>query len=98
MTRNTVLLASAAIILAVAVPVSDKATFKVGEVELVAEDGAHVSSTWSDVDEEGSEYTDEIIWILRHESGLWRVVGMAMKVFEDELPVIINYEDPQDMI
>ncbi len=82
----------------VAPPGSPTAKFEVTEVEMVAEDGAHVASTWSDVDEDGSRHSDQILWILRKETEGWRVAGMATKIFEDELPIILNFEDPQDML
>ena len=82
----------------VAPPGSPTAKFEVTEVEMVAEDGAHVASTWSDVDEDGNRHSDQILWILRKESEGWRVAGMATKIFEDELPIILNFEDPQDML
>jgi len=28
----------------------------------------------------------------------WRVVGMAMRVFEDLPPLLLNFEDPEDML
>lgn len=77
---------------------SETAKFKVGEVEMVADDGAHVASEWTDVDEDGQPLTNSIVWILRKEKEGWRIAGMATKVFEDELPIILNFEDPEDMI
>jgi hypothetical protein len=82
----------------VAPPGSPTAKFDVTEFEMVAEDGAHVASTWSDVDEDGNRHADQILWILRKETEGWRVAGMATKIFEDELPIILNFEDPQDML
>lgn len=82
----------------VAPPGSPTAKFEVTEFEMVSEDGAHVASTWSDVDEQGNRHSDQILWILRKEPEGWRVAGMATKIFEDELPIILNFEDPQDMM
>lgn len=82
----------------VAPPGSPTAKFEVTEFEMVSEDGAHVASTWSDVDEQGNRHSDQILWILRREPEGWRVAGMATKIFEDELPIILNFEDPQDMM
>jgi len=76
---------------------SPTAQFKVGDVELVSDGGAHVACDWSDVDETGQRHTDKVIWVLRQEDEGWRIAGMATKVFEDELPVILNFEDPADM-
>ena len=77
---------------------SETAKFEVGEVEMVSDDGAHVASEWTDVDDEGQPHTDSVVWILRKEKEGWRVAGMAAKVFEDELPIILNFEDPEDMV
>jgi hypothetical protein len=77
--------------------VSEKAKFTIGEVEMRGEDGAHVACTWSDVDEDGGEYSTTIVWLVGLEDEGWRIVGMAMKVFEDQPPVVLNYEDPDDM-
>lgn len=79
---------------------SDSASFTVGEVELPEEGSgelAHVASTWTDIDEDGQRHTDEILWVLRREEKGWRIAGMATKVFEDEPPLLLNFEDPADM-
>jgi hypothetical protein len=86
--------------LAVAPPGSSTAKFNIGATEFPYEgaESAHVASTWSDVDGGGYERTDEIVWILRKEAQGWRIAGMATKLFEDQPPLILNFEDPQDMI
>jgi hypothetical protein len=84
--------------LVVAPPGSPTAKFTVDGVEMIADDGAHVASTWSDVDETGQPHTDAIVWMLRKESEGWRIAGMATKIFQDELPLLLNFEDPEDMI
>jgi hypothetical protein len=81
----------------VAPPGSDTATYSVGDVQYV-DDGAHVASDWTDVDAEGRMHTDRIVWILRQESEGWRIAGMATKVFPDRPPVVLNFEDPDDML
>jgi hypothetical protein len=86
--------------MAVAPMGSESASFTVGEVELPEEgDGAlaHVASTWTDIDDDGQPRTDEILWVLRREEQGWRIAGMATKVFEDEQPLLLNFEDPADM-
>jgi len=86
--------------LAVAPPGSPTAKFEVSTTEFPdgSSESAHVASKWSDVDGSGYERTDEIVWILRKELGGWRIGGMATKLFEDQPPLILNFEDPQDMI
>jgi hypothetical protein len=84
--------------LTVAPPGSDTASFKVGEVEMVADELARVACTWTDGDEDGKPKSNEIIWILRREPQGWRIAGMATKIFDDELPLLLDFEDPEDMI
>jgi len=84
--------------LEVAPPGSETAKYKVGQVEFVADDGAHVASEWIDVDETGAEHSDAIIWMVRLEDNGWRIAGMATKVFEDQPPLFLNFEDPEDML
>lgn len=86
--------------MAVAPMGSESASFTVGDVELPEEGGgqlAHVASTWTDIDDEGQTHTDEVLWVLRHEKGNWRIGGMATKVFEDQPLLLLNFEDPADM-
>jgi hypothetical protein len=84
----------------VAPPVNDTATYTVRECEMVSDsnDLAHVATIWSDVDETGGKNSETIIWAVRLDPEGWRVVGMAMKIFEDMPPLLLNFEDPQDMI
>ncbi len=86
--------------LTVAPPVNDSATYEVKECEMVGDAGdlVHVGTTWSDKDEEGTSSTESIVWVVRLDPEGWRVVGMAMRVFEDMPPLLLNFEDPEDMI
>ncbi len=86
--------------MAVAPMGSETASFSVGEVELPEEgkgELAHVASSWTDIDDDGAEHTDEILWVLRREQEGWRIGGMATKLFEDEPPLLLDFEDPVDM-
>jgi hypothetical protein len=83
--------------MAVSPPASDTASFKVLEVEIEG-DEAQVGTDWTDVDGEGSARTDRIVWMLRKEDAGWRIHGMATRVFPDMPPVILNFEDPDDML
>ncbi len=78
-------------------PASDTARFSVGEVDYVNDDGARVSCTWTDIDADGEARTDNAIWVLRREEQGWRIVGVAAQVFPDEEPLLLNFEDPEDM-
>ena len=86
--------------LVVAPPGSPTAKFTVTEVEYVTpeKDGAHVASTWTDFDEEGKPHTDHIIWVLRNEAFGWRIAGMITPVIEGQPPLVLNFEDPEDML
>jgi hypothetical protein len=61
-------------------------------------DLVHVATTWTDVDADGFQSTDNVIWVVRLDPEGWRVVGMAMRVFEDLPPLLLNFEDPEDML
>ncbi len=78
-------------------PASDTARFTIGKVDYVNDDGARVASTWTDLDEEGKPKTDEAVWVLRREDKGWHVAGVAAQVFPGEPPLLLNFEDPQDM-
>jgi hypothetical protein len=88
---------------------SDTAKFEIGKVEYIGEDltvsatqpanctGARVSSSWTDIDGNGKPSTDHAIWITRREPEGWRVVGVAAVVFENEPPLLLNFEDPEEV-
>lgn len=79
-------------------PASDTARFAIGKVEYIGDDGARVASTWTDIDEQAQQKTDEAIWVLRREPEGWRVAGVAAEVFPGEPPLLLNFEDPADML
>jgi len=78
-------------------PASDTARFSIGKVQYVGEDGAKVESTWTDLDLDGKPRTDKAVWVLRRESEGWRVAGVAVEIFSGEPPLLLNFEDPEDM-
>jgi hypothetical protein len=78
-------------------PASDTARFVVGKVDYINDDGARVACTWTDIDEDGQPKTDNAIWVLRREEEGWRVVGLAAQIFPGEAPLLLNFEDPEDM-
>jgi hypothetical protein len=80
---------------------SPTAKFNVGQTVYreANSDGAYVDSTWTDkIDDEGHTRTDAITWVLRRETEGWRIAGMVTKVFPDRPPLILNFEDPEDMM
>ena len=86
--------------ISVAPPVADTAIYSVREAEMVsaAEDLVHVGTTWTDVDADGFKTTENVVWVVRLDPEGWRVVGMAMRIFEDMAPLLLNFEDPEDMV
>ncbi len=82
----------------VAPPGNDTAEFTVGSVQYLSHHGARVASTWSDLDENSNRKTDEVLWMLRREPPGWRIAGVATPVFEGEPPLLLNFEDPEEMI
>ena len=79
---------------------SARLEYELGRLEYVdeAREGAHVQSLWIDYDEYGDQIATEVIWVLRRQPNGWRVAGMATKVAEGELPLLFNFEDPEDML
>jgi len=86
--------------MSVAPPVADTATYAVRECEIVSEAGdvAHVATVWTDVAADGSRSSENVVWVVRLDPEGWRVVGMALRVFDDMPPLLLNFEDPDDMI
>ena len=81
----------------VAPPGSDTASFKVLESEIEGSE-AQVGTDWTDLDGDGQPRTDRIVWLLRRETDGWRIHGMATRIFEDMAPIMLNFEDPEDML
>ncbi|MFM7108461.1 MAG: hypothetical protein ACKOZU_07675 [Planctomycetaceae bacterium] len=86
--------------MSVAPPVADTATYAVKECELIGDSGdiVHVATTWTDVAPDGSKSTEDVIWVVRLDPEGWRVAGMAMRVFDDMPPLLLDFEDPEDMV
>lgn len=86
--------------LSVAPPVEDTATYAIAESEVVSEEGdiVHVATTWTDTDADGFKTSENVVWVVRLDPEGWRVVGMAMRVFDDLPPLLLNFEDPEDML
>jgi len=86
--------------LSVAPPVNPTATYSIRDCEMVGDDGdlVHVGTTWTDTDADGFTSTDNVVWVVRLDPEGWRVVGMAMKIFDDMPPLLLNFEDPEDML
>jgi len=78
-------------------PASDTAKFTVGKVDMIGDDGARVACTWTDLDPDRQPKTDEAFWVVRREADGWHIAGVAAQVFPGEKPVLLNFEDPEDM-
>lgn len=84
----------------VAPPASDTARFEVLETRKVGEKVAHVDSRWIEQPTPSAEpQVAEMSWALRltDEEG-WRIGGMAMIAFEDEDPLLLDYEKPAEVM
>jgi hypothetical protein len=88
---------TAAVNRALTPPASSTASFAIGKVEYVGDDGARVPCTWTDLDEDGQRKSDEAIWVARREAEGWRIAGVAAAVFPGEPPLLLNFEDPEEM-
>jgi len=84
--------------LEVAPPGSDTAEFTIGQVEMVGESGAHVTCEWSDLNADGSRTSESILWVLRQEADGWRIAGMAPTIFPGEPPLLLDFENPDEMV
>jgi hypothetical protein len=75
-------------------------TYQIGQTEYVSEakDGAHVGSVWSEKRPTGETDSFEVIWVLRLEPQGWRIAGMATPVGDDNQPLFLNFEDPDDLL
>lgn len=81
----------------VAPPGSDTAKFEVLESEVIGAE-AQVATDWTDLDTDGHPHTDRIVWMMRKVGDGWRISGMATRVFIDRPPIVLNFEDPADML
>ena len=81
-------------------PGSQTAHFVVGQIIYTTErrDIAHVESNWADIDDAGRRQNYEIVWIVRKDLDGWGVAGMATELFAGEAPLVMNFEDPLDML
>jgi hypothetical protein len=81
----------------VAPPGSETAKFEVLESEVIGAE-AQVATDWTDLDTDGRPHTDRIVWMMRKVDDGWRISGMATRVFIDRPPIVLNFEDPADML
>ena len=86
--------------LAIQSQASDSLSYTIGETDYVTEslDGAHVMSLWTEPDGEGGLVSTNVIWVLRKQQDGWKISGMATPVAEGQLPLLFNFENPEDMM
>lgn len=84
--------------LLVAPPGSLTAKFEIGASEVIENQVAHVASVWTDVGEDGKPQANEFIWALRRQPEGWRVAGVAVQMFPNQPPLLLDFEDPADML
>jgi hypothetical protein len=77
---------------------SQTAKYEVGEVEILEGQVAHVESFWTDIGDDGMPKTIPFVWALRLDTAGWRVGGVATKLFDDAPLLLLNFEDPEDML
>lgn len=84
--------------LMVAPPGSATASYKIGEMEVIDGQVAHVSTVWTDTGDDGKPQSNEFVWALRLEPKGWRVAGVAVALFPGQPPLLLDFEDPADMM
>ena len=79
---------------------SESLSYEIGETDYVSDqmDGAHVKTMWREPSAEGQMTSTEVIWVLRKQTSGWKISGMATPVVEGELPLLFNFEEPEDML
>ncbi len=79
-------------------PASETAQFRVGEIEMFEEDKAFVDSVWIEKNADGSPYEENMTWGLRLTELGWRISGMAAHMGPGQPPVLVNFENPGQLI
>jgi hypothetical protein len=78
-------------------PGSPTASFKVGDAEMVDAEKAVVDSVWTDLDADGKPHDEPTLWALKLTEGQWRISGMMAEMGPGQLPVPIDFENPETM-
>ncbi len=76
---------------------SDTARFDLGPVERVSDDLVRVGCKWTDLDADGT-HTDEMVWAVLKEPDGWRIAGLAATVFDGEPPLVLDFQDPEEVV
>jgi hypothetical protein len=84
--------------LMVAPPGSPTAKFEIAEMEIIENQVAHVACVWTDVGDDGKPQSNEFVWALRLQPVGWRIAGVAVQLFPNQPPLLLDFEDPADML
>ncbi|MDP7020507.1 MAG: hypothetical protein QGG36_32205, partial [Pirellulaceae bacterium] len=79
-------------------PGSPTMKYEIGRAEMSEDnEGVWVTSVWRETLEDGTVESYEIVWVLRKEQPGWRIAGMAAQLSPDESPMLINFEQPDEL-
>jgi hypothetical protein len=84
--------------LLVAPPGSPTASFVISGVKVIENQVAQVGCVWTDTGDDGRPHTNEFVWALRRQPEGWRVAGVAVQMFPNQPPLLLDFEDPADML
>jgi hypothetical protein len=79
-------------------PASQQARFRVGQVQMYSADKAFVETVWTDADADGVPTDEHMTWALKYADGQWRISGMAAKVGPGQPPVLMDFENPGQLL
>jgi hypothetical protein len=82
----------------IAPPGSPTAKFEIGAIEIVKPDRAVAETVWRDVDPDGKPFEDNMTWALKLIDNEWRICGMAAEVGPDQAPIVLDFEDPTEIL
>lgn len=83
--------------LSVQPPGSASMHYAIGRAEPAPNNKVYVNSVWSEKYEDGTKEEYEVVWILSQESVGWRISGMAAQLDEEEDPLFIDFEFPEEL-
>ncbi len=79
-------------------PASETAQFRVGKIEMFESDKAFVESVWTERDVDGQNHDETMTWGLRLTDEGWRISGMAAHRGPDLPPILVDFENPGQLM
>lgn len=81
-------------------PGTPNATYQVGRVEYPdkQQGTAYVECRWTERYKDGTEDAFDVVWVMRFEQAGWHVAGMATQLGDTEDVVMLDFENPQEML